>query len=51
MPPRKMRMHNLAYSIYSAVLWLPNREMTRSGASSKIRKAITPTPITSFVMD
>ena len=49
-PLKKMRMQSRAYSVYSGMLFFPKTEITRSGASSKIKKKTVPTPRTIFVM-
>ena len=50
MPPRKILMQSLAYSIYSGVLLFPNNPITASGMSSKIRNDIVPTASISLVI-
>ena len=50
MPLKKIQTQRRAYSVYSGLLFFPKREITKSGASSKIRKKRLPTDRTIFVI-
>ena len=41
-PLKKILTQRRAYSVYSGLLFFPKREITKSGASSKIRKNTVP---------
>ena len=49
-PLKKILTQSRAYSLYSGLLFFPKREITKSGASSKIRKKMLPTDRTIFVI-
>ena len=49
-PLKKILTQSRAYSVYSGLLFFPKREITKSGASSKIRKKRLPTDRTIFVI-
>lgn len=50
MPLKKILTQRRAYSVYSGLLFFPKREITKSGASSKIRKNTVPIARTIFVI-
>ena len=50
MPLKKILTQSRAYSVYSGLLFFPKREITKSGASSKIRKKTVPIARTIFVI-
>ena len=49
-PLKKILTQRRAYSVYSGLLFFPKREITKSGASSKIRKKTVPIARTIFVI-
>ena len=50
MPLKKIQTQKRAYSVYSGLLFFPKREITKSGASSKIRKKTVPISRTIFLI-
>ena len=49
-PLKKILTQSRAYSVYSELLFFPKREITKFGASSKIRKKTVPIARTIFVI-